>query len=155
MSRFVVRSFTRFTEFIHIYIHFFLNTPAKFELSELTLDFTFLKHIDRSNKCHNNARRIILGKPRAYWSSLYTETFAVLHKCSCELSPIFFFLLLLKLDLPFLGELTVLSVAGTKIWSVCCKLKRRQSWVRSIESSTCFSVLWMHPCSNFWNYNAL
>lgn len=90
MSRFVVRSFTGFTEFIHIYIPFFLNTAAKFELSELTLDFTFFKHIDRSNKCHNNARRIILGKPRAYWSSLYTETFAVLHKCSCELSPIFF-----------------------------------------------------------------
>lgn len=61
----------------------------------------------------------------------------------------FFFLpppLLLKLDLQFLGELTVLSVARTTIWSVRSELKRRRSWVRSIESPTYLCALWMeHP----------
>lgn len=41
---------------------------------------------------------------------------------------------------PFLGELTVLSVARTTIWCLCGNLNRRQNRVRSIESPAGFSV---------------
>lgn len=69
-------------------------------------------------------------------------------------------LLLLKLDLQFLGELTVLSVARTTIWSVRSELKRRRSWVRSIESPTYLCALWMEPPPtpppvNFHSHNVL
>lgn len=83
--------------------------------------------------------------------SLCAQTSAVWHKRSWGLPAYFSSLLLLKLDLPFLGELTVLSVARTTIWSVRSKLMRRRSWVRSIESPTYLSARWIDPSGNFWS----
>lgn len=119
------------------------------------LDFFFSSPpINKSNRCQmfmmfaeyfRRARGSL-----CVWKPLRSDTNVPV---SCRI--LFFFLLLLKLDLQFLGELTVLSVARTTIWSVCGKLKRRQSWVRSIESPTCFSVRWMDPSINCWSHNAL
>lgn len=79
---------------------------------------------------------------------------------SCGLTQMFlevsgcFFLPLLKLDPLFLGELTVLSVARTTIWSVCSELKRKVECGQLNPSHVPLWVGWI-SFRNVWRHNVI